>query len=103
VAHGDDSDFLEVIRGELGQKLELDSVLVKCLLVLTQTETVEPGRDVHAHLPFAVPAASGKPTANRDAWRMGSAGCRPRIGTLPASRLRETRLFDRGLGNVGLR
>jgi len=74
VAHGDDSDFLEVIRGELGQKLELDSVLVKCLLVLTQTETVEPGRDVHAHLPFAVPAASGKHTANRDAWRTGSAG-----------------------------
>jgi hypothetical protein len=74
VAHGDDPDFPEIIRGELGQKLELDGVLAKCLLIFTQTETVEPGRDVHANLPFAVVAASGKPTANRDAWRMRSAG-----------------------------
>jgi hypothetical protein len=42
VAYGDDPNFFEIIRRELGQNLEVDSVLAKCLLILTQTETVEP-------------------------------------------------------------
>ena len=56
-AHGDDPHFLEIIRRELRQKLEFDNVLVKCLLIHTQTEIMEPGRDVHAHIPLAVGAA----------------------------------------------
>ena len=56
-AHGDDPHFLEIIRRELRQKLEFDNVLAKCLLIHTQTEIMEPGRDVHAHIPLAVGAA----------------------------------------------
>jgi len=70
VAHGDDPDFLEIIRRKLRQKLKFDSVLAKRLLIHTQTEIVEPGRDVHARLPFAVIAASESlpQTATRGEW-----------------------------------
>ena len=38
----DDTDFLQILRGELRQNLWLDRVITKRLLVLTQTKAAQP-------------------------------------------------------------
>jgi hypothetical protein len=51
------AEVLEVLGGQLRQYRGIDRVVAKRLLVLPQSEAVEPGRDVHARLPAAVIAA----------------------------------------------
>ena len=58
------TQVLEVVGGQFRQHGVVDRVLAKCLLILTQTETVEPGRYVHARLPHAVSAARLHPISN---------------------------------------
>ena len=97
MAHGADPDFLEIIRGELRQKLEFDSVLAKRLLIHTQTEIVEPG----AMSTLASPLRS---LPLRKAYRKPRRVANGFSGSaFLVSRSRQTRLFDRGLWNVGLR
>src|SRR5215831_78644 len=52
--HRADTDFPEILGGQFGQYCGVDRVVAKRLFVSLQSETVEPGPDVHARLPDAV-------------------------------------------------
>jgi hypothetical protein len=74
VADEADAEVLEVVGGQLRQYRGVDRVVAKRLFVLLHAEAVEPGRDVHVHLPDAALASSSNHTGNfgqaRLPWRI---------------------------------
>ena len=70
-----DTDFLEIGFGQLGQYFQLDGVVAKRRFVLLHTEAVEPGCDVHARLPAAITSRAeftlpGMKTAREESARL---------------------------------
>ena len=49
--HRGDAEVLEVFRRQLSKNLQVDGVLAKCSLVLTETEPAEPIGDLHSRFP----------------------------------------------------
>ncbi|HTZ67213.1 MAG TPA: hypothetical protein VMB83_07060 [Roseiarcus sp.] len=42
-----DAEFIEVAIGEMSERVQIDPVLSKLFLVLTEVETAEPSADIH--------------------------------------------------------